>query len=250
MSNRTGAYLVTGAGSGIGQAIAFKLMSEGNHVFGLGRDPKKLETTARLGAANFNSASVDLSRAADVSRACQVIKRWLLDQKMPLLGLVNNAGVFDRASFLQTSDAIWEKQFQTNLMSAVRLAREFHEDLKSASGSMLNISSTLGLRPVNDTSAYSAIKAAMVNWTKALALEWAPDKIRVNCICPGLVDTPIHAFHGGDDASEARVGAHAMQPLKRLGKPEDIAEAAWFLLSEKSSWTTGAVVSVDGGIGL
>lgn len=251
MSSRSGAFLVTGAGSGIGQAIAFKIMSEGHQVFGLGRDPKKLEVTARVGGVNFQSASVDLSRAADSSRVCQEIKRWLKQQNLPLLGVVNNAGVFDRAPFLQTSDAIWEKQFQSNLMSAVRLSREFHEELKAAApSSILNISSTLGVRPVVDTSAYSALKAAMVNWSKTLALEWSADKIRVNCICPGLVDTPIHGFFGGEETLDARKIAHAMQPLKRMGRPEDIAETAWFLLSEKSEWTTGSIVMVDGGISL
>ena len=253
--SRTGAFIVTGAGSGIGQAITLKIIQNGHQVFGLGRDPKKLEVTARLAGAGTNSfrfASVDLSNSNESSRMSAEIKRWLQDSGLPLLGVVNNAGVFDRLSFRDTSDKVWEKQFNTNLLSAVRITREMFDPLKaSAPSSVLNISSTLGLRPIADTLAYSAIKAAMINWTQGLALEWAPFKIRVNCICPGIVNTPIHsATFGKDENFEGRVMMHAAQPLKRMGTPSDIAEASWFLLSENSSWTTGSVLSVDGGIGL
>jgi NAD(P)-dependent dehydrogenase (short-subunit alcohol dehydrogenase family) len=250
MSNRTGAFVVTGAGSGIGKAIAAKLLSEGQHVFGLGRDPKKLQATAKLVTdGRFHFASVDLAHPEESARTTQEIRKWLSQSGQPLLGLVNNAGIFDRLPFLQTSDAVWERHFNTNLLAPVRITREFYNDLKSAKpSSVLNISSTLGLAPALDTSAYSAIKAAMINWTKGLALEWAPDGIRVNCICPGLVDTPIHPFHTMD--ASAKAGPHSAQPLGRMGTPEEIAEAAWFLLSDKSPWTTGAVLAVDGGISL
>jgi NAD(P)-dependent dehydrogenase (short-subunit alcohol dehydrogenase family) len=250
--SRTGAFIVSGAGSGIGQAIATKIIENGHRVFGLGRDPRKLEQTARrLGAQNFSSSSVDLASGEETSRVTQEIHRWLQANSLPLLGVVNNAGVFDRVSFIDSSDAVWYRQFENNLLSAVRLTRDFYRDLKAgAPSSVLNISSTLGLRPVGATSAYSAIKAAMINWTEALALEWAVDGIRVNGLAPGIVDTPIHAFHGQSDDSEARKQVHGMQPLGVMGQPQDVAEAAWFLLSEKSRWTTGSVLSVDGGIHL
>lgn len=250
MSKRIGAFVVTGAGSGIGKAISAKLLNEGHHVYGLGRDPKKLLATSKLVSdGRFTFSSVDLSRAEESARTTQEIRKWLKQMNHPLLGVVNNAGVFDRLSFLKTSDSIWEKQFSNNMMSAIRITREFYQELKEAKpSSVLNISSTLGLRPVKETLAYSAIKAAMVNWSQGLALEWAADGIRVNCICPGLVDTPIHSFHNQGD--EAKAPAHAMQPLGRMGTPEDIAESAWFLLSDQSQWTTGAVLSVDGGIHL
>jgi NAD(P)-dependent dehydrogenase (short-subunit alcohol dehydrogenase family) len=250
MSKRLGAFVVTGAGSGIGKAISAKLLSEGHHVYGLGRDPKKLLATSKLVSdGRFTFSSVDLSRADESARTTQEIRRWLKQMGHPLLGVVNNAGVFDRLPFVKTSDAIWEKSFSNNLMSAVRITREFHQDLKEAKpSSVLNISSTLGMRAIRDTLAYSTMKAAMINWTQGLALEWAADGIRVNFICPGIVDTPIHAFHS--QAEDAKKELHTLQPLGRLGTSEDIAESAWFLLSESSSWTTGAVLSVDGGIHL
>jgi NAD(P)-dependent dehydrogenase (short-subunit alcohol dehydrogenase family) len=252
--SRTGLFVVSGAGSGIGQATALRIAKAGHHVFGLGRAPAKLQATAEhieKEDGSFSFLSADLSRTEDSERALKAIREYMLQKRLPLLGLINNAGVFDRLAFAETSDEIWMRQFESNLMSAVRLTRGLYPELKSSKpSSVLNISSTLGLRPVAQTSAYSALKAAMVNWTKTLALEWAGDGIRVNCICPGLVDTPIHSFHGQADSSENRKAAHQAQPLGRMGTSQNIAESAWFLASELSEWTTGTILSVDGGISL
>lgn len=221
-------------------------------MFGIGRDRTKLQRTAEsVPLGRFEFALADLSDAVSSTNAIMELRQWLKARGLPLLGLVNNAGVFDRVSFVNTPDAVWERQFQANLLSAVRLTRELYPDLKQATPSaVLNISSTLGIKPVADTSAYSAVKAAMVNWTKTLAIEWAAEGIRANCICPGLVDTPIHAFHQTKEDDKTRLAAHAMQPLGRMGVPADIADAAWFLMSPSSSWTTGTVFSIDGGISL
>lgn len=246
------AFVVTGAGSGIGQAIASKIVSHGHQVFGLGRDSKKLEATGRvLGSKNFVFASVNLANANESSRMNGEIRKWLKANNLALQGVVNNAGVADRLPFDQSSDVVWERQFQNNLLSAVRLARDFYPELKETPGSsVLNISSNLGVRPIPNMVAYSAMKAAMNSFTQGLALEWARDRIRVNCLCPGLVDTPIHPFHGHAEETEARRMAHSMVPLGRMGTSADIAEAAWFLLSDASSWTTGTVMLVDGGMHL
>jgi NAD(P)-dependent dehydrogenase (short-subunit alcohol dehydrogenase family) len=252
MSPREGAFIVTGASSGIGQAIAYKLCGLGHSVFGLGRDPEKLERVAiRMPHGKFTRHAADLADPKATHQAVVSARAWLESSRLPLFGLVNCAGVFDRIPFHLTSDTIWERHFHNNLMSAVRLTRELYPDLKRGSpSSVLNISSTLGTRPVAETSAYSALKAAMNNWTQTLALEWAPDGIRANVLSPGLVDTPIHGFHraAADDPDRAR--AEAAQPLGRMGRPEDIAETAVFLLSPSSSWTTGSIVTVDGGISL
>jgi NAD(P)-dependent dehydrogenase (short-subunit alcohol dehydrogenase family) len=260
--SKPGAFVVTGSGSGIGQAIARQLTQAGHYVYGLGRDRAKLLRTAgELQSGHFVFSAADLSEPKATHAAVLEIRDWLSEKRLPLMGLVNNAGVFDHIAFHLTSDAIWERQFHNNLLSAVRLTRELYPVLHKSSPSetnaakttshsscVLNISSTLGIRPVSHTSAYSALKAAMVNWSKTLALEWAPENIRVNCICPGLVDTPIHGFHSHSETDESRLAAHRMQPLGRMGTPDDIAEASLYLLFAR--WTTGTVLSVDGGISL
>lgn len=242
--SKTGVFVITGAGSGIGQAIAVKIVQQGHDVIGLGRDKAKLENTSRLcGTERFRALAFNLTDSARTQEAIKDIQAFLKQKQLPLLGLVNNAGIYDYKKFVESSDSLWEQQFETNLLSAVRLTRELYPDLKAAAprSSVLNISSTLGLRPISNTSAYSAIKAAMINWSQCLALEWAAEKIRVNCINPGIVETPLHA---------SRQLSPEAQPLGRVGKPEDIAHAAWFLLSDESSWTTGTLMTVDGGINL
>lgn len=251
--SQTGAFVVTGAGSGIGKAIAARLLKNGHYVCGLGRDARKLTRAAGEFNAGkrFVHLAVDLSKGEATQRAANELREWLKKNNLPLLGLVNNAGVFDRVAFDNSDDALWDKHFQINLLAAVRLTRELGDALKtSAPSSVLNISSTLGLRPIAMTSAYSALKAAMINWTQSLAIEWAAHKVRVNCLAPGIVDTPIHPFHNLAEDSVERQSAHAAQPIGQLGTPEDIAAAACFLLSDDSRWTTGAVLSVDGGIHL
>jgi NAD(P)-dependent dehydrogenase (short-subunit alcohol dehydrogenase family) len=167
-----------------------------------------------------------------------------------LKALINNAGLYERKTFFETKDEDWERQWRTNLQAPVELCRHLHPLLmKAAPASVVNISSTLGLRPVAQTAAYSATKAALNSLTQTLALEWAPH-VRVNAVCPGIVDTPIHTFHELAEGSEVRRGVHEAHPLGRMGRPEHIAAAVDFLLSEDSNWTTGSLWTVDGGIHL
>lgn len=243
------AVLVTGASSGIGAEIARKLASE-NIVILTGRNKERL-LHLRSEIPNSLALPCDLSSPNEIEALASTVESQLEKQKLKLTGLVNNAGIFTRKGFLETEVEEWQALFEVNMLGPVRLTRRLFNPLKaSAPASVLNISSSLGLRPVPSTSAYAATKAAMVNWTEALALEWAPFRIRVNCICPGLVDTPIHPFHQRSESDEDRKLAHSRAPLKRMGTPSDIAEAAWFLLSEKSSWTTGTIMPVDGGVHL
>ncbi|MEI7973700.1 MAG: SDR family oxidoreductase [Bdellovibrio sp.] len=167
--------------------------------------------------------------------------------------LVNNAGVFESHSLLENDLKIWHRMFDTNLFAAVRLTQlilPFMISLKR--GSIVNISSALGLNTIPNTGAYSASKAAMNMWSQSLALEMGKYGIRVNTICPGLVDTPIQDFHfqQGEQKTETLQKLAGLQPMGRIGTPQDVASAAYCLGSETSSWTTGSNLVVDGGINL
>lgn len=239
--------LVTGASSGIGASVARKLFHDGFQVLLTARNNDRLRALqAELKASPVFQC--DLQKLEEIKALTDFVFDYVRVHDLDLFGLVNNAGIFIRGATLEASVQDWQTLFSTNLLAPVELAKRLYPLLKKCKGSsVVNISSTLGHRPVATTAAYSALKAALINWTETLALEWAKDGIRANVIAPGLVDTPIHPFHN-DEAGKQQF--HKMQPLQRMGRPEDIAEAVAFLLSEKSSWTTGSVFHVDGGIHL
>jgi NAD(P)-dependent dehydrogenase (short-subunit alcohol dehydrogenase family) len=232
------AVVITGAGTGIGEASALEFSKNGYFVFLLGRRLEPLQKVAKL-CKEAKAISCDLGKLESVKKAVKEI----LDSKMEIQTLVNNAGIFERHSFEEGSDELWMEQFNTNLFGAVRITREFFSYFKKHGGYIVNISSTLGLAPTAETIAYSASKAAMVNWTQGLALAGGSYNIRCNCICPGLVETPIHKDTNLENLKH-------IQPLGRVGKSEEIAKSVYFLGTDNSSWTTGAVLSVDGGINL
>lgn len=243
--------IVTGAGSGIGAACARDLAKAGYFVVLVGRTESKLtDVASQIGQKNCLTLSTDLSSAEGCSYLFEALKSSTASQ-YPLKALVNNAGIVIRKPFIETSDEEWESHFQINLMSVVRLSKEAVPLLKQnpSSPSIINISSNLGLKPIADTSSYSAVKAALINLTQSMALEFSAYKIRVNCIAPGIVETPIHHFYKTED-SKLRNQLDRLQPLGRMGQPVDIAKAVTFLVSDQSSWTTGSVLTIDGGISL
>jgi len=167
----------------------------------------------------------------------------------PLKALVHNAGSIELNEFEKTSDSEWERQFNMSVMAPVRLTRRLLPLLKESRGSIVNVSSTLGLKPVPLTSAYSALKAAMINWSQALAIEMAPFGVRVNCVCPGFIDTPIHNVAQKDKKLWLE-RIEDLIPLGRIGQPKDVSRAITFYLDDENSWTTGNIHVVDGGLSL
>ena len=177
----------------------------------------------------------------------------IVEKSPPVEILINNAGVYTQSSFTKTTPETWIEQFTINLMGPVILTQAIWPIfVKNKKGSVLNISSSLGIKPAPNTSAYSAMKAAMNNWTITLAQEGAAHNIRANVICPGIVDTPIHGFHSMEPAEKNKVKTQLakLQMLTTIGEPTDIAKAAYFLASDQSKWTTASTLSIDGGIGL
>lgn len=244
------AALITGASSGIGAATAIEFAKNGYFVYLMGRNIERLQEVALKCRSGASIMSCDMT---DTKALDKRLDEMLSTKIHRIEVVVNNAGIFDRHTTEEGSDEIWQNEFAVNLLGPVRITRAFFPYFKTqGGGQIVNVASTLGLRPQGPTSSYSAIKAAMVNWTASLAMEGGPHKIRANCVCPGIVDTPIHGFHTLDAGkkNEALEGMKNLQPLGRIGTPDDIAKAIYFLGSENSSWVTGAILPVDGGINL
>lgn len=239
--------VITGASSGIGAACARLFSEKGFKIHLVARDEQKLRSVQ----ATLKNTSVihvcDLGKRENISSLISSLQ----SAKAQVSVLVNNAGVYKRSRFETESDALWDWHFAVNLWAPVALTRALWPQLVAHKGAVVNVSSTLGLRPIDETGAYSASKAALNNWTQTLALEAGGQGVRVNAVCPGLVDTPIHSFHKSENQELRRIrGAlNSLQPLGRVGEPEDIAQAVYFAAAE-APWMTGALIPVDGGVSL
>jgi NAD(P)-dependent dehydrogenase (short-subunit alcohol dehydrogenase family) len=240
--------LVSGAGSGIGRAVAAGLAREGASVALLGRTRSKLEETAErlprgrsLVVTGMHEDPLDAARAV----------RGAVEAFGGLDVLVNNAGVFVGGTAADTRDDSWGLAIAANLTGPFLLTREALPALRRRHGSIVNVGSTLGERPIPGALPYAVSKAGLAMLTIATALEEASHGVRVNAVAPGVVDTPIHRTRIGEDplAIEKFLSEMgALHPLGRIGTPEEVAAAIIFLASDDSTWTTGAVLPVDGGI--
>lgn len=246
-SSSRGLAIVTGASRGIGRAIAHRLSQDGFALVLVGRNSQELITTQKKLVTSSCIVNTDLN-APEAPDLILSASHSPLFQQTPLTALINNAGIIHRNSFSEMSEQTWRDELELNLMAPVRLIKKSLPELQDGSV-IVNVSSTLGIRPIANTSAYSASKAALNSLTQCLALELAP-RIRVCSVCPGLIDTPIHEFYGKSETEFERKSAHAAQPMKRMGHPEEIAAMVSFLISPESAWTTGSLHVVDGGIGL
>ncbi|MGI8724989.1 MAG: SDR family NAD(P)-dependent oxidoreductase [Methyloceanibacter sp.] len=239
--------LVTGGGAGIGRAMAETFAREGASVVIADRDGDAAQEVAD---AIVKSNGAARAIATDVTSTEEVLALMgaIKDAFGRLDVLVNNAGVGERADFRHLDDAAWDKVWAVNVDGTVRCAREAF-DLLRASGkaSVVNLSSVMATKHTRQMSVYSASKGAVSALTRSLAVEYAPYSIRVNCLCPGYVET---ALIGRYMANPMIAKALLTQtPLRRFGTPQDIANAALFLASDEAAYVTGASLNVDGGMG-
>jgi NAD(P)-dependent dehydrogenase (short-subunit alcohol dehydrogenase family) len=238
--------LITGAGSGIGRATARRFAEEGAIVYVTDVDGAKAEIAVadiQSAGGTAHALAVDVSRGQDVTAMFQQVAtaHGQLDV------LVNNAGLNIRGDFRHMSDADWVKIREVNLDGMVRVARDGFALLQaSRRGSLINVASIMANRALRQLAAYSATKGAIVALTRGLAVEYGAWGIRVNALCPGFVETPLTArILNNAGISKALLES---TPLRRFGRPEDIANAALFLASDEAAYVTGTELAVDGGM--
>jgi NAD(P)-dependent dehydrogenase (short-subunit alcohol dehydrogenase family) len=242
--------LITGGGTGIGQAIALAFAREGARVAVVGRRKNKLEETARLLVQSGCSAlalECDVTKAADTIRAVKSAE----DAFGKVNVLVNNAGALSVSNVETISEDDWDQVMATNIKGPFLMSRAALPALRRAGGgSIINVGSVLGIVAIPDRAAYCASKGGVSMLTRAMALDHANDHIRVNCLCPSIVESEMTQglFAETEAGRQARESRLASIPLGRFGKPDDIAGLAVFLASDESSWMTGTVIPVDGGV--
>jgi NAD(P)-dependent dehydrogenase (short-subunit alcohol dehydrogenase family) len=241
--------IITGAAAGIGEAAARRFAAEGARLVLVDVDTAAL---GRLTEELEADSTIVLEIAGDVSDSavCQSI----LDRTMSSFGrldvLFNNAGIVVNGTLVDCTEEDWQRTMDVNLKSMYLLCRRAVPIMRGqGGGSIINMSSIAGPTGVASRGAYSVSKAGVIGLTKSLATDFVKDGIRVNCICPGTVDTPSlrQRIAASENPEAARIAFLARQPMGRLGLPQEIAALALFLASDESRYMTGQAVIMDGG---
>jgi NAD(P)-dependent dehydrogenase (short-subunit alcohol dehydrogenase family) len=238
--------LITGASSGIGAAMAIEFAEAGWNVMAAGRDEGRLEEVADV-SDKISTWAGELVDSED----CDELVADTIDEFGAIDCLINSAGVLPRGNAEETSDETWRDTMSINLDVPFYLSRAALPYLLQTGGSIINLSSFWGLRAGPRALAYCVSKGGLIQLTRAMALDYAADGVRVNAICPGGVDTPMLA----EGAAEANLDVDSFlalvaedSPNKRVADPIDIAALAIFLASDAAKHITGTTIPIDGGL--
>lgn len=239
--------VVTGAGSGIGAAIAQGFAQAGAQVALVDRDiaaARRAAAALAAQGARVLAVECDIADEAAVQAAAQQVR----DALGPAVALVNNAGLLRPGRLDSVSLAEWNAVLAVNLTGYLLCARAFGQDMLAAGrGSIVHVASISALHPQTASGAYSASKAGVLLLSRQLAAEWGPRGVRSNVVCPGMIRTALSARFYEEPGFEARRAAATAS--RRIGEPQDIAEPALFLASERAAYVNGAELVVDGGLG-
>ena len=241
--------IVTGAGRGLGKVMASALAQAGSDLVLTARNQGEIDTTAREMRALGRKAiafSADVTRSDDISKMAETA----IAEYGKIDILLNNAGQSARHvqhRFEDIPEDQWNTMIQTNITSVYLVSKIVGRSmLRQGFGKIINIASSWGVRPVPEFVCYSVTKAAVIQMTKALALEWAPRGIRVNCIAPGSFDkfpnSTDPAYLKGKEERRAKI------PIGRLGLPEELGPLLVYLASDASNYVTGTTIFIDGGM--
>lgn len=237
--------IITGGGSGIGLETARRFQSEGARVAVLDRSPKSLDT-ARTQLPHAAVIECDVSQQDSVQRAVASAA----EQLGGVDGLCNVAGIGTRKSFDDTTAEAMMTDIGVNLMGPFLVSKAALAHMRAAGGgTIVNVASGLALRPTEGRTAYGASKGGLITMSKAMAIDLAKDKVRVNVVCPGLIDTPLvkDTSHGAGFTPQQYEKLMDRRIIRRMGEAREIADAMLFLTSDESSFITATVLAVDGG---
>ncbi|HLN55575.1 MAG TPA: SDR family oxidoreductase [Bacteroidales bacterium] len=235
--------IVTGGASGIGYAISKKFVENGIKVVLIGRDKTKLKLACETLGPSSDFYGCDLSELSGLPGVVKAIR----EKHGRIDILVNNAGIHLKKPVHDVTDDEFQNVIATNETAMFSLTREVSRVMKDqCSGVILNISSMASQYGLPYVIAYTASKSAIEGMTRALAVELAEFRIRVNCLAPGFIKTNMSSL-ALDKDPERKKKVLSRTPLGRLGKPDEVADAAWFLVSPASSYITGVILPVDGG---